>query len=324
MGRRLTRQWLRLRLRLARKQLEKSETTLGVLGWQQADYDEKTQAQVERLVEYEREQARATNENAAIGRALREQTDAREVGRKHFAKEQAAFEAERHRLLKADVEAEQQLVELREFEPIFEQRMPELDRELRECSRRHSELLSRVGHTTAVKQELLRLRERAVAIPNEVADLRMQHLRAVSEMHELEAQTERRRARRVAIAREEKELRAAFEHADADLSAKIRELERQHAERDREIALLEGAKANPYREVGRVLADSGVGPMNQPQALERVRRDRFFVQERESALRASLEASAAVDPAEIRASMRLWLGIGIGAVLFVLALIVLG
>jgi chromosome segregation ATPase len=323
-GRRIHRQWLSLRARLAARQLEKAETTLGLLGWQQADFDEKTQTEVERLVEFEREQARITNESAAVGRALREQKEVCEVGRKHYETEKSAIEAERQRMLEEDMAAERLLAEKRRIEPSFEQRMPELDRELRDCSRRHSELLSKVGHSTAVKQELLALRERAVAIPNEVADLRMQHLRTVSEIRALEAQTERHRAHRAGIARQEAELTAGFERADAELTARIKALEREHADLEEEFASLEGAKANPYREVGRVLADSGVAPMNQPQALERVRRGRFLVQEREQALQASLEASAAANPVEIRTSLRLWLGLAIGAVLFVIALIVLG
>lgn len=323
-GRRLTRQWLRLRAHLAERQLEKAETTLGLLGWQQADYDEKTQAQVERLVQFEREQARISNDSAAVGRDLQEQAELREAGRKHFAKEKGILDAERQRILDEDVVAERQLAEKRRIEPTFEQRMPELDRELRQCSRRHSELLSKVGHDTAVKQELLALRERAVAIPNEVADLRMQHLRTVSDIRALEVQTERYRSRRAEIARQEKELIEGFERADGALSGKISELERQQAALDEEFASLEGAKANPYREVGRVLADCGIAPMNQPQALEHVRRSRFLVQERGQALLASRKASAAEIPEEIRVSMRLWLGLAVGTLLFVVLLIVLG
>lgn len=310
--------------RLAERQLDKAETTLGLLGWQQADFDESTQAQVERLVGYEREQARITNDSAAIGRELREQQDLREIGRQHFEREKGALEAERERILDEDVAAERQLVEKRRIEPAYEQRMPELDRELRDCSRRHAELLSKVGHTTAVKQELLALRERAVAIPNEIADLRTQHLRAVSEIRALETRTERNRVRRAELARQEKELTDAFQRADADLAEKIAALERQRAELDEEFASLEGAKANPYREVGRVLADCAVAPMNQPEALERVRRTRFLVQQREQALALSHEASGAENPVEIRTSLRLWLGLAIGTLLFIAALIALG
>lgn len=126
LSRRLVRQWLRVRVILARRRLEKAETTLGVLGWQQADFDESTQAQVERLVEYEREQARATNESAAVGRALRDEIDTRAVGRQHCEREQAAIDAERQRLETEDAAAEQQLAELRRVEPTFERRMPEL------------------------------------------------------------------------------------------------------------------------------------------------------------------------------------------------------
>ncbi len=322
--RRLLRFVLRLRVFLAGRQLEKAETTLGLLGWQQADYDENTQAQVERLVEYEREQARATNESAAVGRALRDETEAREAGRKHFEKEQAALDAERRHLEAEDAAAEREVAEKRQIEPTLEMRMPELDRELRECSRRYAEVAGTVGHSAAIKEELLYLRERAGAIPNEIADLRMQHLRAVSEIRALEGKLDRNRLRRAQLDREESELHHGFRFADAELAGKIKELERQRAEFEEKFASLEGAKANPYREVGRVLADSGIAPMNQPQALERVRRSRFLVQEREQALLASLHVSSTENPVEVRRSLRLWLGLGIGAVVFVFLLILLG
>lgn len=309
---------------IASRRLEKAETTLGLLGWQQADFDEHTQAQVERLVEFEREQARATNDSAAVGRALRAEVELREVGRKHFEKEQATIDSERERMDSEDAPAQRQVGENRRIEPTFEKRMPELDRELRECSRRHAELLAITSHSTAIKQELLRLRERAVAIPNEVADLRMQHLRTVSETRVLESQLESNRLRRLELDRQEHALQTAFKSADAELAEKIRELERKRAAFDREFESLEAAKANPYREVGRVLADSGVAPMNQPQALERVRRCRFLVREREQVLLASREASAAENPVEIRQSLLLWLGLAIATVAFIIALIVLG
>ena len=324
LARRIGRQGLSLRTRFAHRQLARAETTLGLLGWQQADFDENTQAQVDRIIEYEREQSRATNESASVGRVLREQEEMRAVGQRHFATERNTLEKERERLESEGATAREQLEEKRLEEPTFAERLPELDREMRACSRRHEELRSIAGHSAAVKQELLELRARAAAIPNEVASLRAAQQSLLGEIRALERRSEAQLAELAALEARERELKEAFTRADEELAAKIDDFQRQRTAFDEAYTSLEGAKDNPYREVGRVLADNGIAPMNQPQALEKVRRERFRVQECADALALSLAGSAAEDPVEIRQSLLLWSGILVGAVLFVIALIVLG
>ena len=320
----LTRQWLRVRLRVEGNRLAQAEATLGLLGWQQADFDEATQEQVGRIVEYESDQARATNESAATGRALRELKDARATGQQHFDRESAAIEDERRSLGNAHSQIEHKLAEKRRIEPDLEQQMPELDRELREKSRLYAGLLGSDPQTPQIKAELLRLRERIVAIPNAKTDLRMLHLRAVTEVRALEAELEQDRAKLAELEARERQLTDAFKKADGELAEQIEELERQRDLFDKRFDSLEGAKANPYREVGRVLADSGVGPVNQPQALDAVRRHRAAVHEYEYALAASVAQTADENPVALRLSMRLWIGLALGTVVFIIALIALG
>jgi chromosome segregation ATPase len=306
----------------ANRRLAKAEGTLGVLGWQQADFDERTQAQVTRLVEFEREQARATNESAAVGSNLREVNGVRDAGRQHFEQERGIIESERRLLLVSHSAAERQLAEKRRIEPTFEKRMPELDRELREATRLYGQYLAVQPHTTQIKQELRRLRERSVAIPNEKADLRMQHLRTATEIRALEAQLEREQVTLNDLARRERELTDAFKQADGELADQIKELEKRRAVFDKEFESLEGAKANPYREVGRVLADCGIAPVNQPQALEDVQRHRLVIQEYEHALAVSAADTESENPASLRRSLRIWIGLAIGVVVLLFVLVV--
>lgn len=306
------------------RKLAKAETTLGLLGWQQADFDDATQEEVRRIIECEREQATATNNSAAVGRDLRELLDARAVGKEHFERECRAMEEERRRVSRERPAIERQLAEKRRVEPDLEKRMPELDGELRELSRRYATLLAMDPPTPQSRQELVQVRERIVSIPNEKTEVRMLHLRAVQEMRTLEMQLAKEDSELADFERRESELTEAFKRADGDLAERIEKLEAEKAAFEKAFQSLEGAKANPYREVGRVLADSGVGPMNQPQALAAVRSHRVKVQEHEYALAASEAVSARQDQVEIRQSLWIWAGLGLGTLAFIIALIALG
>jgi chromosome segregation ATPase len=234
-----------------------------------------------------------------------------------------AIEAERERADEAQSRTARVVAEKRRSVPAFEHRMPELDRELREVNKLFAELLAVQPPTPQVKHEIIRLRERIVAIPNEKNDLRMLHLRAANELRMLEEQHDRERAVLEGVERRERELAAAFKRADHELAEQIRELERQRAVLEREFQSLEKAKANPYRELGRVLADNGIAPMNQPQALEAAQRRRLVVQEQEYQHALSLAATAKENPRELRASLWLWGGLAVTAAGFIAALLAL-
>lgn len=320
----LGRQVLRLRMAVENRKLAKAETTLGLLGWQQADFDDATEAEVRRIVEFEREQADATNNSAVVGRELHEVKGARAVGRKHYERELRTLEDERRRITAGRPAVEHLLEEKRRTEPVLEQRMPELDRELRELSKRYATLLATDPPTSQTRQELLQVRERIVTIPNAKSELRMLHLRAVQEVRTLEGQLAKEDELLAEFARREHALAEAFEKADAELAARIHQMEQEVAGFDKAFESLESAKANPYREVGRVLADSGVGPLNQPHVLAAVQSQRAVVQEIEYALAASEAATASQNPLELRRSVFVWAGLGVGAIAFVIAVIVLG
>jgi chromosome segregation ATPase len=305
-SRKFGRQLDRLRLVAERRKLARAETELGLLGWLQADYDPETQGQVEKIQNYEREQGRLTNESAELSRAIRDCQLQRGATRKAFEEKRRPLEAQRREVLQPLEGIEKQLAALRKQEPAYERRIPELDRELREVNRLYTELLSRDAQTGQLREDILRLRERTVAIPNEKADLRTQHLRVVSEMKQLETALAQSYQTLAALDQQSRALEAEFAASERDIAGEIRRREREKSRLEREIDLLEIAKVNPYQQIGRVLADSNLAPMNQPNTLEKVRRRRFKMQELEYNIALSLQASQQVDPTLIRTSYLVW------------------
>jgi chromosome segregation ATPase len=322
-ARKLGRLLNRLRLAAQRRRLARAETELGLLGWQQADYDEETQREVEKIQNYEREQGRLTNQGAELGREIRALKEERDTSRKEHEEARRQIQAQRRAAAEPIAGAEKQLAALHRQEPLFEKRMPELDRELREVSKLYSQLLNAGATSAQARQELVNLRERTVAIPNEKADLRAQHMRLVSEIKSLETALADGREQIAALDQTAREIDAAFQTADRERAAEIKNREREKARIDKEIDALEIAKANPYEQIGRVLADSNLAPMNQPHALEKVRRQRFVMQELEYAVARSQEISSEADPALVRVSYMLW-GVMLLAAVILLAVFLSG
>ncbi|MDB6172950.1 MAG: hypothetical protein JWL59_2261 [Chthoniobacteraceae bacterium] len=298
----------RLRIAAEHRKLSKAETELGLLGWQQVDFDRETQRDVDKIQNYEREQSRLTNEGAAFGRCLRELLEKRDLKRRQFTEARRQLIAERRALIEPIARIQKQLVVYRKQEPQYERRIPELDRELREVQRLYTSLLSTDRHTAQTRDELVHLRERTVSIPNEKADLRTQHMRTASEIKTLEGQLLKLNERSAELDVAGRELEAAYLVEDRDLANEIRVQERGKARLEKEIDALEGAKANPYQQIGRVLADNGLAPMNQPHALDKVRRFRLSIEHLESKIALSLEVCSHDDPELLRISYSLWAG----------------
>ena len=320
-SRKLGRQLDRLRLFAESRRLARAETELGLLGWQQADYDPETQRQVEKIQNYEREQSRLTNESTELTRSIRECHLHRGGKRKEFDERRRRLEAARKEAIEPIERIEKQLLGLRKQEPAYERRIPELDRELREVNRLYAEVLTGAVQGPQAREDLMRLRERTVAIPNEKADLRTQHLRVVSDIKRLERELAQAEQRGAALERQLRTLEAEFAASERDIAAEIRRHEREKARLEKEIDVLETAKVNPYQQIGRVLADNNLAPMNQPETLEKVRRRRFIMHELEYEIALSLKASQQDDPILVRTSYMVWLALSaalllIGALIF--------
>jgi len=296
----------RVQLVWVQRQLAAAETELGLLGWQQADFDEQTQSQVDKIHHVEREQARLTNAGAELAGEIRSLTETREAARRGAETQRHQLEAERGRLAEPFNALTQQLAALRRTEHDYERRVPELDRELREVDTLYSKLLLLQPQPPNVRDELLRLRDRLIAIPNEKHDLRAQHLRGTAELQAREKEAATLEAQLAEIDRRLREHDLAARAQEATIAAELRAKEREKSRVSAEIDRLEHGKANPYREIGRVLADSNLPPLNQPHVLQKVKDLRFAAQAHEYEIAASAQASGQENPSQLQISCALW------------------
>jgi chromosome segregation ATPase len=308
----------RISLRRAERDLAKAETNLGLLGWQQADFDAQTQRQVDALQNVEREQSNLTNRGAEIARQIAQLEEDRTKAEKDFAENREAIE-ELSAKVREPLEAlKHQIDERRQSVPNVERRTAELDRELREVEELHSRLLLTDPQTDEIRRDLLQIRERIIAIPNEKKDLRAAAAR-------IQTDVDGKMAKRVELEKHLAELGEQLSHAEAEHAKREEEfaeranaLEAEKTEVESTVDLLERGKNDPYREIGRVLADSGMAPLNQPQALTEVTE----LRERTENLRSAIDASLADSAQEDRQQMRI--SLALCAVVAISVLLVLG
>ena len=314
-GRRVARQIIRARLVGARRRRAHALTELGLLGWQAADFDAETQRQVDAIQSVEREQSRALHASATAASGIRRLVSEREAAQRVHYEARKQLEADLRKAAEAKSQLERKISEKSKIEPQFQHRLPELDRELREVNKLYSQLLVHENQTPKTKQELIRLRERIVAIPNEKNDVRTQHLRAVTEVRALEENLARQAEATTAAQQRIHYADSQWQAKEAEFLAQIKGHEKEKAVSDKQFASLENAKSNPYQRIGEVLAGSGVAPINQPQSLQRVREIELEIALLDGEIHDSMLATAKEDPAELRVS--LWLWGGLGAVLLV-------
>ncbi len=307
---------IRRQLQSERVKLAEAEGELGLLGWQQADFRGESQREVEKIKNCEREQSRLTNEGAEVGRSMRKFREEREVGKKAYEEQKQVLQAERQVLLEPVTRLEKEIEEHRREEPGYEKRIPDLDRELRDVQAQYSRLLAEKNQSPQDRAELIRLRERTVAIPNEKADLRTRHLRVASEIQMLESQLTARRKELDEATGKLRVLEQEFAEKDRVLATELKKLDKEKARIDAENDALELAKANPYQQLGRILADHRLPPVNQPHSLEKVLRYRESLELLEAELVTSKQESGAENLPVLRVSFVL-----LGTIVFLVFLV---
>jgi len=277
----LSRQANRFRLILEHRKLARLETALGLLGWQQADYDAPTQQHVNRLTAYEREQGRLTNDSASIGLEIERVEERRGVAAREFAEAQAvALEKEFPGAANAEA-FETQVVAKRNERREIESRLPVMDRELRDAEDRYRELVKPERPTAHVQAQLLQCRKVILALPREKAEWEAKLQQVAAELPPMET-----------MLKALKEAGARFEKRDREWADEIASLQRSKRKVEKQIESLEKAKSDPYRVIGRTLADQNIGPLNQPEALKAVLEQRKKVAVIDAAIAVSLAASA--------------------------------
>jgi hypothetical protein len=131
------------------------------------------------------------------------------------------------------------------------------------------------------RAQLMSFHKLITALPREKDEWIAKSRTAAEEAAALEALLERLR-----------ETRARFEERDREIEGEIGARERAKRKVEKQVETLEKAKSHPYREIGRALADHGIAPLNQPEALAHVLAQRQKIEEIEAVIAASLEESA--------------------------------
>jgi chromosome segregation ATPase len=276
------RQASRLRLIFERRRLARLETALGLLAWQQADYDSVTQEHVDRLTDYERAQARIANESAAIGLEIQQLEAQRGVAEREFEEaSSAALEKEYPAVTHAET-LEAAVVAKRKERREIEARLPVFDRELREAEEEYRALVAREQPSSEVKSQLFRWRKVILALPQEKAEWTARLQQVTQELTAMEA-----------LLASLQEARERFEERDQELADDIAAHQRARRKVEKQVEALEKAKSEPHREIGRALADHNIGPLNQPEALDAVLAQREKIAGIEESIRASFALSAA-------------------------------
>jgi len=230
----------RWQLRGAEKHLAKAETELGLLGWQQADFDEDTQREVDKIMNFEREQARLTNEGATVGRSIGELTTLREQTRRTYNEKRAPLDAqlEMHRANLAKFDAD--LARAEDELPALERRTAQLERELRETNKLYSEMLGRETQTREQRDELGRVRERITSLPHEISDAQTRQSRLRAELEARRKTRAKEEERAEALARDVRQLDDAHRHEDEELAEAIKTRTGETAARERARRAREG------------------------------------------------------------------------------------
>jgi chromosome segregation ATPase len=195
----------------------------------------------------------------------------------------------------------------RDHAPDVERKSAQLDREQRDIEELSTRLLLVQPQPHDIRTEILRLRDRTLAIQNERSDLRTQHARSLSEIHHLEQQITGIEKKIAEFDHSLRELRAGFEKEDGKLAEDERAQAEEKEKVEEQANALEHAKGNPYRAIGAVLADNHIAPMNQPAALAKVLNFRGKIAARESEIDALFRESRSINRTELRISIALWL-----------------
>jgi hypothetical protein len=133
-----------------------------------------------------------------------------------------------------------------------------------------------------VKSQIFRYRRLILSLQQEAAEWTAKQQIARQELHAMET-----------LLKSIHEAQAQFEEKDGKFVEDIAVLQRSKRKVEKEVDVLEKEKSAPYREIGRALADHGIAPLNQPEALNAVLDQRTKIAEIQAAISASLGASVA-------------------------------
>ncbi|MEA3189355.1 MAG: hypothetical protein QOD99_3185 [Chthoniobacter sp.] len=267
-GRRLQ---LRAKLFFTDKKLRRAELQLGWLGWQQAHFfGTEMQAEIEKIQQFEKEQADLLNLSAEISGKHDELKARREAARHEFDAALTAMRKEREPHEHHLAECEGRLAERREALRRFESALKDLHQLRSALANQPSGFEPGEPEDADVHRVAGLVSAERARVEGECEQLERDRLRAMNEVAEL---TDERAAARSEVARclaEERHARREFSHADRALAGQIQDCTRRTKLSSKRMNALDANKSKPFRLIGSCLADHAIAPMNQPEALTEV------------------------------------------------------
>jgi tetratricopeptide (TPR) repeat protein len=317
----ICRKWRRINARarrvLAERELARREIELGTLGWGQADFlTPEMREQVRLIMDFEKQAADAFNKAAALGDEIRQLEQDWTTAEVETERESADFASRRGRAVESLGTAETRAEEARAAVARFEQAVRNLEADFSRAEAVSGQLLA--VDSREAEEEWRRAIENRKRIERELLDLRAVLARRRMELGGLDEAVRLAREEVSEIDRAAKLAEDAHNARLAELTRNIAALERSRDQTRKVVDLLEKRKASPFRVIGQCLANDEVAPMNQPEALERVRRTRLRIAELEKSLADSLAESSRADRAELR---RFYIASGVTVLLLVLCLL---
>jgi len=290
----------RIRLLVENRKLIKAETTLGLLGWQQVDYDSpELEVQVAKIHETEKAQLELMNERAGLSALIESLKAEMESSRRIFAEQTTEIEHE-------SAPARLQFTELSARAAEGEKILSRFKEGIADLQTRENNLgsifkkLSLQPETGVVLEEINRNKHQRSVLQLEIKELESNCSRQESVLSGLKTAMEPVQA---SLSRFDLRMRTLQQESSANerrIEGKIREAERGKERIGKQIESLNRKKAHPYRLIGRCLADEGIPPMNQPEALEQVLEIRQVIGEIQSKIEQSQVLSAQADRRELR------------------------
>ncbi|MGC3991340.1 MAG: hypothetical protein QM796_16990 [Chthoniobacteraceae bacterium] len=306
----------RITRRLDERRLVKAETTLGELGWQQADFPEHVEETIGNLHRIESEQAELFNRSADLAGEMTAAQKERDDKRAAYDRARATVVTEMQPHLTAREKEEQARVPLQHLTTALREQQPELREQERDYRRQIENLVNQPLSGMDLMQERQRL-----------LDLHQATLSSISAAHDgMEKACADIRVHDEAIARINPIIAALqqhieildqqFSHADRERADLALKLQQEKSGVERRLSELDHSKGNEFLIVGRCLADAQIPPMNQPQALQKVLDLRGNVARLEAAVATSLAWSEAQEMDELK-KFYFAVGIAMGLVILV-------
>ena len=299
---------------LESKKLRRAEFELGWLGWQQADFfGTEMECEIEKIRQFEREQVELVNTSAELEEQLRHLEQQRAETRRRYEAEIAAILEKRQPVIEALAGQEKAMSGKRRELARLERALKELDELPVILTRRYAELSAIEPQTSDIRSQLILLSDRRLAIPAEMKSVCLQKENMAREIENLESELQAQRTLIESSEAEELGRREALAGSDAAYVERIRATRDETRSSQKRIDSLDGKKREPFLEVGRCLADHGIAPLNQPEALAQVHRLRANHAQLRQELALSRAHSGEIERAQLHKC---------GALVLVLALLV--